>query len=446
MKILILGAGTVGTWIADLLCQQRHSVVVVDIDSEHTRRINDELDVRSLTGHGSHASVLFQAEVIGSDLCLAVTGNDEVNLVAASMAKGMGVRRSIARVYAPVFRDLSTFDYQQHFGIDRILSLEHLSAMELARNIRMPDAFMVESFARGTIEVQEIIVNARARALGQPLKEVQIPKGVRVGSIFRDGRLWIAGADDQLQDLDRITLIGRREDVDAVKDLFRTHAAPKQGIVIAGGGETGHHLARVLQADRFAVVLMEESRDRCEFLANSLPHVTVIHADATRRTVLEEERVGSADVFVACTGDDENNIMAGVEARDIGAKKIMAVVGRPDYADIVGRLGIDVAVSPRDTMARQILSFLQEGPVVSRMELPGGNVAVYEIEVHDGAPATEHVLAALPLPPQCLIAAILRGEFAKVPGADDRIRVGDTVIALIDRSQLDEALAQFRVA
>ncbi|MCH5376256.1 MAG: Trk system potassium transporter TrkA, partial [Planctomycetes bacterium] len=373
MKIVVLGAGTVGTWIADLLCQDRHSVTVVDVDPDHIRRINEELDVRAITGEAAHASVLFQADVLGADLCLAVTGDDEVNIVAASMAKAMGARRSIARVYAPVFRDLSTFDYQRHFGVDRMLSLEHLSATELARNIRTPDAFTVESFARGAIEVQEVIAAERMRAIDKPLKELRLPKGVRIGSIYRDGRLWIAGADDRVLVGDRITLIGRRENIDEVQDLFRTASTPRKGIVIAGGGETGQHLARLLQGDRFAVVLMEESRDRCHVLANTLPNVTVVQADATRRAVLEEERVGSADVFVACTGDDENNIMAGVEAREIGAAKIMAVVGRPDYADIVGRLGIDVAVSPRDVMARQVMSFLQSGPVVARMPLPGGN-------------------------------------------------------------------------
>ncbi len=445
MKIVVLGAGTVGTWIADLLCQDRHSVTVVDVDPEHTRRINEELDVRGISGEAAHASVLFQADILGADLCLAVTGDDEVNIVAASMAKAMGARRSIARVYAPVFRDLSTFDYQRHFNIDRMLSLEHLSAMELARNIRAPDAFTVESFARGAIEVQEVIVAERTRAIDKPLKELRLPKGVRIGSIYRSGQLKIAGADDRVLLEDRITLIGRRENVDEVRDLFRTGSVPRQGIVIAGGGETGHHLARVLQGDRFAVVLMEESRERCHVLANSLPHVTVVQADATRRAVLEEERVGSADVFVACTGDDENNIMAGVEAREIGAAKIMAVVGRPDYADIVGRLGIDVAVSPRDVMAKQVMSFLQSGPIVARMPLPGGNVSVYEIEVHPGAPATEHVLASLALPGQCLIAAVMRAEYAMVPGADDRLRAGDTVIALIDDDELERALQVFQL-
>ncbi len=443
MKIVVLGAGTVGTWVADLLCQRRHSVTVVDVDPVHTRRINDELDVRGLTGEASHASVLFQAGVLGADLCLAVTGDDEANIVAASMAKAMGARRTIARVYAPVFRDLSTFDYQRHFGIDRMLSLEHLSATELAHHIRMPDAFTVESFARGTIEVHEIVVGKKTRLPDGPLRDLKLPKRVRIGSIHRDGRLWIAGADDKLEAKDRITLIGRREDVDSVKELFRMSGGPKLGVVIAGGGETGHHLARVLHSDRFAVVLMEECRERCEFLAGILPHVTVVQADATRRAILEEERVGSADVFAACTGDDENNIMAGVEAQEIGAKKIMAVVGRPDYADIVGRLGIDVAVSPRDVMAKQILSYLQTGAVVSRMPLPGGTISVFEIEVNEGVPATEHVLAKLPLPKQCLIAAVMREGYTKVPGADDRLQAGDTVVALVDEAGLDGVLPLF---
>jgi trk system potassium uptake protein len=443
MKIVVLGAGTVGTWVADLLCKHRHSVTVVDVDPEHTKRINEELDVRALTGEAAHASVLFQADVLSADLCLAVTGDDEVNLVAASMAKGMGARRSIARVFAPVFRDLSTFDYQRHFQIDRILSLEHLSAMELARNIRHPEAITVESFARGVIEVQELIVVDSTPAIGRPLKDLRLPKGVRIASICRQDQLWIAGAEDQVLLHDRITVIGSRENVDEVRDLFRLSVGPRKRVVIAGGGETGHHLARMLRHDRFSVLLMEHSRDRCQVLAGNLPQATVVHADATRRAVLEEERVGSADVFVACTGEDENNIMAGIEAREIGAAKIMAVVGRPDYADIVGRLGIDVAVSPRDVMAKQVLSFLQSGPVVARMPLPGGSISVYEIEVAADSPATQHVLAALPLPNQCLIAGVMRAEYAMVPGADDRLHAGDMVIALIADDQLRAALPLF---
>ncbi len=443
MRIVILGAGTVGTSIADMLCQHGHSVTVVDRDPAHVRRINNELDVRAITGSASQSSVLFQADVLGCDICLAVTGDDEVNMVAASMAKALGARRSIARVYAPVFRDLSTFDYQRHFNIDRLLSLEYLSAMELARGIRNPGSVVVESFARGELEVAEVTISEKSDSLNVPLKDMGLPKGVRVGSICRAGRMWIAGALDELLLDDRITLIGSREDVDEIRETFQRDTSPRKGVVIAGGGETGYHLARTLEGDRFSVLLMDESPERCEYLANHLKHTTVVQADATRRAVLEEERVGSADVFVACTGDDENNIMAGVEAREIGAKKIMAIVGRPDYASVVGKLGIDLAVSERDVMARQVLGFLNTGAVISRAFLPGGRIAVLEIEVLEGALATESVLANLKLPTQCLIAAVMRAEYVRVPGADDRMQPGDTVLALIEESSIDAALQYF---
>ena len=443
MRIVVLGAGTVGTSIADLLCRNRHSITVVDDNAAHCRQINNDLDVRVVCGSASESSVLFQADVLGADLCLAVTGVDEVNMVAASMAKAMGARRSIARVYAPVFRDLSTFDYQRHFDIDRMLSLEHLSAMALARGIRNPGSLVIDHFARGQIEVQEILVGHNSRKLGVPLRDLGIPRNVRLGSINRDGQTKIAGAGDMLEADDRITLIGMRDDIDEVKNELQASSGGKLDVVIAGGGETGLHLARTLEDRRYSVTMLESEAERCEYLANHLKHVTVVHADATRRSVLEEERVGSADVFVACTGDDENNIMAGVEAREIGAKSIMAIVNRPDYANVVGKLGIDLAVSPRNVIARQVLGYLNTGNVIARTSLAGSNITVFEIEVVEGVQATEHVLANLALPEQCLIASVMRADYVTVPGADDRLKPGDSVVALVEDSVAGEMLALF---
>ena len=187
MRIVVLGAGTVGHSIASLLCLHRHSVTVVDIDVEHIRHVNETLDVRAITGSASQSSVLFQANVGSADLVLAVTGNDEVNIVAGSIAKAMGAKRAVARVYAPVFRDLSTFDYQRHFGIDRLLSLEHLTAVEVARELRHSGSVAVENLARGELEVHELIVAENKAGVGQLLKDLRLPSGVRVGSINRDG-------------------------------------------------------------------------------------------------------------------------------------------------------------------------------------------------------------------------------------------------------------------
>lgn len=443
MRIVILGAGTVGTWIADLLCRNNHSVTVVESNQDHVRAINAELDIRAIHGSASESAILFQAGIIGCDLCLALTGDDEVNIVAASMAKAMGARRSVARVYGRVFRDLSTFDYQRHFRIDRFLSLEHLSAVEFVRAIRSPGSAVLENFARGELEVQEIICDDPAPATGKPLKEVGLPKGVRVGTIQRQGKTWIAGAGDSIQLGDHITLIGTREEIDNVKSKFEVKSSPVRSVVIAGGGETGLALARMLEGQRYHVTMMEENMERCEFLARLLEHTTVVHADATRKAILEEERVGKTDVFVACTGDDENNIMSCVEAREIGAPECMAIVQRPDYANVVEKLGIYLAVSPRNVVARQVLGLLNSGPIISKKNLPGGGIAIVEFEVMPGVKATQHVIANLKLPTHCLIAAILSSDYVRVASADDRLTPGDTVIVLVDEASLDPVVKLF---
>ncbi len=444
MRIVVLGAGTVGMSIAHLLCDEGHSVTLVDADPDACREANEALDARVIPGSASHATTLFQADVLVADLCLAVTGLDEVNLVAAGMAKGMGARRAVARVRAPVFLDLSTFDYRRHFGLDRLLSLERLSAMELAREIRHPGAIAVENFAQGELEMQELPVSKKSAALEIPLKDLKIPSEVRIGSIHRKGRLRIAGASDRVLAGDRITLIGSRDEIDNVRKMFQPQLPPKRNVVIAGGGEIGYHLARVLEAARFKVTLIEHDRQRCEFLAGVLKRATVVHADVKRRACLEEERVGNADVFVACTGDDEDSIMACVEARELGAESILCIVDRPDYANVVAKLGIDHTVSPREVVARQILAFLNTGPVISRIPLAtGGPIQILEIEVGEGAAATQHALSALDLPQQCLIGAVIRESYVRVPGADHRFAPGDTVVALVENGAADQAVRIF---
>lgn len=445
MRVLTLGAGTVGRWVADMLCRRRHSVTVVDIDPDNVQRINSELDVRAIIGSASRSTVLFQADVCAADMCLAVTGDDEVNIVAASMAKALGARRSIARVYAPAFRDLSTFDYQRHFNIDSLLSLEQLSAFELARAIRNPDAIPLEHFARGQLEVYELEVHPKSPGANHKLRDLKIPGSVRIGSITRGNRMWIASGEDELHGGDRVSLIGSPEAVAKTRPLFLfgSESRAKQRVMIAGGGETGYHLADSLSRRDYRIVLLERDPDHCDRLAKLLPDVTVVHANANRRSVLEDEGAGTVDYFVSCTGNDESNIMAGVEARELGAARVLCVVGRPDYANVVGKLGIDRAVSERDVAARQILGFLNEGAIISQSRLPNGTIGIYELEVVAGARVTGASLAELPLAGRCLIGAIERDGFVRVPQADDRLKAGDVVVALIDQTSSQDSLSLF---
>ncbi len=443
MNIVILGAGTVGSSIAQQLCSSNHSVTVVDRNPERVHSINEKYDVRAITGSASQSSVLFQAGMVAADLCLAVTGIDEVNIVAASMARKMGARRSVARVYGPVFRDLSTFDYQQHFGIDRMLSLEHLTAMELARCIRNPSSVVVEQFARGGLEVQELIIGQPGKVTEGMIREIELPPNVRLGTIQRANRMWIASAEDTLEVGDRVTVFSRPEDTSAIGSLFKIEKTPPKRVVIAGGGETGLHLARMLEREAFKVMLIENDKTRCQVLAGLLENTAVVNDDATIREVLEEERVESADFFVASTGDDESNMMLSVGAKDVGAKKVLAVIGRPDYGRIINRIGIDVAVSEREAMSKQINAFLNEGNLLSRAKLPGGLISVLEVEVAEGSAVTGGSLAEIGLPDRCLVAAIIRQDAVHVPGAGDRIDASDVAILIVEDDVIDVAVSFF---
>lgn len=443
MNIVVLGAGRVGSSVAELLCQQEHSVTVVDTDPDRVNTINEELDVRAIVGSASQSSVLFQAGINSADICLAITGKDEVNIVAASLAKSMGARRSIARVYAPVFRDLSTFDYQRHFGIDRMLSIEHLTAMELARNIRQSGSVVVEQFSHRGLEVQELIVGQEGKVTRNEIKDLGIAANVRLGTIQRGNRMWIASATDQLEVGDRVTVFSRPENLKAVKSLFKADHPAHQRVVIAGGGETGLHLARTLEREGFRITILEADMDRCHYLANLLETTSVVNVKPAHGDTFEEQRVGTADYFVACTGDDEDNMMMGVKANDLGAKQVLAVIGRPDYAGVAGRLGIDFAVSERDVMARQILAYLNEGVVISRAKMPGGLINVLEVDVLEGAPATQKVLAEIGLPDRCLIVALIQQDYIRVPGATDRIHAGDIAVLLVEDDVVGEALDLF---
>lgn len=442
MRVLILGAGTVGTSIADMLCQHGHSVAIVDQSPDKIKKVNDSLDVKGISGSASQSSVLFQAGVPSADVCLAVTGSDEVNIMAASMAKAMGAGRAIARVYAPVFRDLSTFDYQRHFGIDRMLSLEHLTALELAREIRNPSSVILEHFARGAVEVHDIVVH-KGPATGRPIRELGLPGKLRIGSIQRGKRMWIAGGEDILEDEDHIVVFGYPDHLDEYSAYWSCKKLPDVNVVIAGGGETRSHLARALRSSRFHVTLMENDEHRAKILAAQLPSVNVIECDATDKLIMEEEGVGAADVFVAATGDDENNIMAGVEAKEIGAERIFAIVGRPDYANVVGRLGINRAVSEREVMAKQILGYMNTGSVVSKTLLPGGTVWVCEVEVQAGAEVIGIPIQDMNLPTGCVFATRSRGDQASIPTATDTFLEGDNVVLMVEDHIIHGVLSMF---
>ena len=443
MNIVILGAGTIGTSIARALCARHHNVCVVDQSKAALSELQDRLDVHTVCGNACDPVTLFQAGVASAELCLALTSSDEVNIVGASISCEMGTGRSVSRVHHPSYLDTTTFNIADHFGVSRLISLENLTALALAREIRVPGLLALENLAQGAVEVQEVAVQEDARAAGRRLDELDLPRKVLVGLIRGKNHSVIAAANDVVDVGNRVTLIGRLGELDSVRQLFEHKPPPRQHVVIAGGGQIGFSLARVLEhRQRFHVTLIERDEDRCEWLAEQLDSSTVLNADATRRSQLEEARVGTASVFVATTGHDEDNIVCGVEANEMGCPKILSVVRRPDYADVLARVGIGQSVSPREVLAEEILAMLQIGPVISRREITDGGVEVVELVVGEGAEATRATLKDLPLT-RGLVATIVRSPAIWVPGGDDQLKAGDSAIVLIQSDSADEVLALF---
>lgn len=442
MHAVILGAGTVGRSLAQILVEKDVNVCIIDEQRDVLNQVEEQLDVQTVLGSACESIPLFQAGVQNADLCLAVTSRDEVNLVGASLGKVMGAKLTVARVFNPAYSDFSTFDYQRHFGIDRLLSLEKLTALELAKGLRAPGLFAVENFARGGVQVLEVGVIKNSKAAGHTVRELKLPPTVRIGLLVGEQGPCVPGAEQVIRSGDRVTLIGKHDALNDVKSLFEDRSYSVTSVMIAGGGEIGLHLGRLLDKRRYRVVILEADEKRCQYIASRLDSVSVLAGDATNRTVLEEARVSSTDVFVAAMGRDEDNIVCGVEAKELGAKRILSIVRRPDYANVLERIGIDLAVSPREVMADEIVGMVMTGPINRDSTIAGGAAHVWEVQVNEGAPCTVGKLKELKIQ-DCLIAAIVREEYVEVATGDDQLRPGDTAVTIVQKGHEDAALKWF---
>ena len=442
MHIIVAGAGEVGWHIAQLLCADRHhSVTLIDRDESKIRQA-EGMDIVSIRGEASNASLLQDA---GADRCgmfVAFTSDDVGNLLAASVAKRLGAERAVARVHAAYFTD-NWFPYDMHLGIDRLFCPEQLTAMELAAMVRNPGTLVVEHYGRGQIEMQQILVDSGASAEGNSLAKLQLPEGVRIGSVERGQSLIIPRGDDSLAENDLISLIGTPEAIAAAKPQFKKANPPRRTIVVLGGGTTGKKLSRLLQAEDYQVTIIEQDQQRCEALAEDLEHVTVVHGEGTHLDFLKEERVGNADCFVGVTGDDESNIMAAIQAGELGVEQTAVVIHRPDYAGLVEKMGIRLAVSPRVVTARQVMLMIQPGPGRTVDKLGNGQAEVVEITAVEGAAAIGFALSQVRMPPNTLLAVMVRGEKVSVPNAGTVIRPGDTLLAIVSAASREKVVRLF---
>jgi len=443
-KIIIIGAGTIGSYIAHILQrEQQVDVVLIDNDRRRLNEAAETYDIQTLFGNGANPRILDKAGVRDTQLVLALTNSSEVNLLAATIAKRMGAGKVVARTRAPWSIDTSLIDLRACLDIDLLLNPELLTAIEIVKFLENPEALAMTTYARGKVQLRQFVLDEQSPFAGKALKDCRIPPGVLVVMRARGSEVVIPGGETTLEAGDRLTIVGLPDRMPDAQKLFHAPSEPLRHITIAGGGNSGRFLAQTLEERNFDVRLIDTDPERCEYLSERLKRTTVIRGDATRKGFMQEERIDSSDIFIAVMGDDEDNLMASLLAKELGIKQTVARVERPDYANLVQKMGVDLALSPRHIMADHVMTLISGGRIKAVSLMEEGKVEVIEFQAEQGAPITGAPLSEIGMPKGALVSSIVRYGSAIIPRGDTEILPGDTVIVVGLSERMDQVERMF---
>ncbi len=433
MRAIVVGAGEVGYHIAKRLDQEGHDVIIIEENAAVKERVEKELDVMTILGNGASPAALEAAGVRKTDLLIAVTDEDEVNLVISLLAKEYGVATTIARARNPEFSKSAFLQSGGRLGIDTLINPNQAVAEEIARLVHTPAAAQVAFFAEGKVELLGIDVRPEAPALRQRLKDLrsfQAQHPFIVTAISRNDELQIPYGETVIEPGDRLYVVAHRDDIPDILNRLGRQEEPPREVLIIGGGRIGLFLAEILEAEAegIRITLMERDRKRCEELAEHLKRAKVIVGDGTDVQALAEEGIVEMDAVVTVSGDEATNILAALLLKKrLKAKKAIALVQRSHFIKLASSLGID-AISPRLTTASAILRSVRRGRVVSVVEMPEGDAEIMELVALPTTPVVDRPLREVNMPKGAIVAAISRGEQIIIPKGDTCILPDDRVI------------------
>jgi len=429
MDIIIAGAGEVGRHLATVLAE-KHYITLIDHNPANLESVQEHLDARTLVGSATHAETLLEAGTDRAGLFVAATASDEINLLSAAVAKGLGAAKVIARVHHSVYQAGRGMNYAKLLNIDQLICPEYLTSLAIAGVLRDPAVQAIQHFARGQIVMESVEVSQQAQVIGKPLQSLALPAGVRIGTVSKKDKTFVPTGETVLDAGDQITLIGATGLFEKVLPMFRKVGMGKRKIVIMGGSPVSVWLSRALDARSFKIRLYVTDHARALELAQKLDHVMVIEDDPTDPDTFMEDNIADVDTFVACTYDDEDNILGALQAKHLGASRTVAVINRPTYHQMIENLGIDRVFSPRIVAAQEIQHLAESKTVQKMAQLDEQGTYVYRIDVRPGAPALGQTLLQMRLPKGCVLVAVQRADRVHVPGPGDRLEVGDTVVAI----------------
>lgn len=454
MNVVILGAGRVGESVAESLVSERNDITVIDTDPQRLRALQDRLDLRGVAGNGIQPSVLRDAGIEDADMFIACAPLDETNLVACKVAHDVfNVPTTIARLRSPEFPDGGPLMGDSAFAVDHVICPEESLTRYIRKLIEYPEALQVLEFAGGRVSliaVRAVTGGPMVRHVISELPQLVPDVAMRFVAIYRRDELGhdrqiVCDGSTRIEPGDEVFVLAATRDIRRVLDALRRRDQPVKRVIIAGGGRVGLRLAREISSG-CRVKIIEASPQRCEYLTTQLPADTlVLHGDSTDEDLLDDENIRDCDLFLALTSDDEDNIMACLLAKRMGARRVLALINRKAYADLVQGTQIDIALSPAQAVIGELLAHVRRGDVEAVYSLRRGAAEALEAVAHGDRKVSKVVdrrVDELPLPAGAMVGAIVRaaadGEEPEVvmPHHDTVIRSGDHVVMFLPRKRM----------
>jgi trk system potassium uptake protein TrkA len=437
MKIIILGAGQVGGSLAENLANEQNDITVVDTDTDRLRELQDRIDIKTVLGRGSYPNILREAGADDADMLIAVTNSDETNMVACQVAYTLfRTPTKISRIRTGQYLKMAELFNNDAFPIDVLISPEQVVTNYISRLLQYPGALQVMDFADGRAQLVAVKAYYGGPLVGQAISELKnhLPNiDARVAAVFRRNKAIEPTGDTVIEADDEVFFVAAREHIRKVMSELRREEDSYKRVMIAGGGNIGYRLAKALEKN-YQMKIIEHGMERSQFLSENLNRTVVLLGSATDKALMEEENIDSTDVFCALTNDDEVNIMSSLLAKRLGARKVITLINKAAYVDLVQGGMVDVALSPQQATIGSLLTHVRRGDVVNVHSLRRGAAEAIEAIAHGDSRSSKVIgrkIREIKLPPGTTIGAIVRGEDVIMASSEVVVETDDHVILFV---------------
>ena len=443
MRVVVVGAGDVGTYLASSFSALGHEVTVIDQSSVALKKVEENLDVMTLCGNATFRPDLKRARINHCDLFVSVTGIDEVNMVSAALVREMEVKKTVARVDAPAFYLNPRGVDRNVLGVSAILCASRLVSSELRRRVRALDCDFIGNFALNSINVGVVEVGDGFRHLDKEPQHIELGRHTRLVGIIREGAYRHLDEVTRLYEGDRLLLSGSAEAFGGALRRLSDRFGRKRTVII-GGGDVGFQLAQGIKAESSKLMVIDIDRYRCERLSEELEAVTVVHGDGTNISILQDEHVEAANCLIAVTRADEVNLMSSLLGKELGVGSTFALVHRPGYAQVYDHLGVTGTASSHELVGQHIHMLTTSDWIIQRKSLPGCRHEVAEVHIPEQWGGGEVRLGDLSWPVECELLAVSHHEEFHSPQPNLRLTADTHLLFAVDSVKINELSRTFK--